>query len=136
MVDIFKKTLSCYLKKKYLSNPLKKEYFENKCFIELKKIIKRHGFKREFLHLNNIQSIRYETSELINELNTLDIMRDAATSATDATSPTVVTDAISPNVVTNTTSETYETSATSASAFLSTSGYEGRPCTIDKSYLT
>jgi hypothetical protein len=115
MVDIFKKTLSCYLKKKYLSNPLKKEYFENKCFIELKKIIKRHGFKREFLHLNNIQSIRYETSELINELNTLDIMRDAATSATDATSPTVVTDAISPNVVTNTTSETYETSATSAS---------------------
>lgn len=109
MVDIFKKTLSFYLKKKYLSNPLKKEYFENKCLIELKKIVKTHGFKSEFLHLNNIQIIRYETSELINELNTLDIMRNDATNAIDATSPTVVTDSTSTTVVTDATSASNNT---------------------------
>ena len=69
MVDIFKKCLRFYLKKKYLSNPLKKEYFEDKCIIELKKIIEKYGTEREFLQLNKLESIRYETTELINELN-------------------------------------------------------------------
>ena len=73
MVDIFKKCIKFYLKKKYLSNPLKKEYFEDKCIIELKKIIKKYGAEREFLHLNKLESIRYETTELINELNTIEV---------------------------------------------------------------
>ena len=88
MVSIFKKTLGYYLKKKYLSNPLKKEYFENKCLIELKKVVGKHGFKIEFLHLNNIQSIRYEANELINDLNTLDIMRNAPAAATNSAAAT------------------------------------------------
>ena len=65
--------------------------------------MKTHGFKSEFLHLNNIQIIRYETSELINELNTLDIMRNDATNAIDATSPTVVTDSTSTTSASNNT---------------------------------
>ena len=73
MVDIFKKCLRFYLKKKYLSNPLKKEYFEDKCIMELKKIIEKYGTEREFLQLNKLESIRYETTELINELNMTEI---------------------------------------------------------------
>ena len=73
MVDIFKKCIKFYLKKKYLSNPLKKEYFEDKCIKELKKIIEKYGTESEFLHLNRLESIRYETTELINELNTIEM---------------------------------------------------------------
>lgn len=76
MVDIFKKSVKFYLKKKYLSNPLKKDYFEDKCLIELKKVIKNHGTNSEFLHLNKMEGIRYDTSELISELTTLNTTRN------------------------------------------------------------
>jgi hypothetical protein len=72
MVEIFKKILQFYLKKKYLSNPLKKDYFENKCLLELKRVINKYGHLLDFLHLTKLESIQYETAELINEINTLD----------------------------------------------------------------
>ena len=82
MVDILKKTLVCYLKKKYLSNPLKKDYFEYKALLEFKKVINNDRYSNEFLQLNNIESARYETTEIINELNTLDILLGTDTTGT------------------------------------------------------
>ena len=83
MISIFKKTLQYYLKKKYLCNPLKKDFFENKSLRELKNVIEEYGDGENFIKLNKLQSIRYEASSLISDLNSVNesfnsnVLRDA-----------------------------------------------------------
>ena len=71
MVNIFSKILKFYLKHKYLCNPIKKKTYKKKVITELKKIILKHGYKNEFLKLSNIERIRYDTSNLITEINNM-----------------------------------------------------------------
>lgn len=71
MLNIFSKTLKCYLKHKYLCNPLKKKKYKTKTIKELKNTIRKHGYKNMFLKLTNIEQIRYDTSNLITEINNM-----------------------------------------------------------------
>lgn len=71
MVNLFSNTLKFYLKHKYLCNPLKKKKYKKKTITELKKIIQKHGYKSEFLKLSDIERIRYDTSNLITEINNM-----------------------------------------------------------------
>tara|TARA_X000000368_G_scaffold418896_1_gene420587 strand:+ start:4256 stop:5587 length:1332 start_codon:yes stop_codon:yes gene_type:complete len=71
MVHIFSNILKFYLKHKYLCNPLKKKTYKKKLITELKEIIRKHCYKNEFLKLSNLERIRYDTSNLITEINNM-----------------------------------------------------------------